>query len=114
MLFSLIGTMVLHSFHLLWTSEQAILFGILLFILVILPVLIIRDVRHRRKIRKIIQSHRDNKLNIAGEDHLKNKKTKGWGMNNSPFRSRKSGLSWGGGNVHASHADRGTRRKPSR
>jgi len=36
--------------------------------------------------------------------------TKGWGMNNSPFRKRKSGLTWGGGNIHASEASRKTRK----
>ena len=36
--------------------------------------------------------------------------TVGWGMNNSPFRDRKSGLSWGGGNIHAANATRGRRK----
>jgi len=36
--------------------------------------------------------------------------TKGWGMNNSPYRKRKSGLNWSGGNIHASVASRKTRK----
>ena len=35
----------------------------------------------------------------------------GWNMNNSPFRERKSGLTWGGGNIKAANASRGKRRK---
>ncbi len=37
--------------------------------------------------------------------------TKGWGMNNSPFRDRKSGLTWGGGNVKGANATRGRRKR---
>ncbi|MBE0650026.1 MAG: hypothetical protein IH595_04205 [Bacteroidales bacterium] len=33
-----------------------------------------------------------------------------WEMNKSPFRNRKSGLTWGGGNVHGSNASRGERK----
>ncbi len=36
---------------------------------------------------------------------------KGWGMNNSPFRDRKSGLTWGGGNVKGVNATRGRRKR---
>ena len=38
--------------------------------------------------------------------HADKENPKGWGMNNSPFRERKAGLNWGGGNVHAANAKR--------
>ncbi|WP_462280168.1 hypothetical protein [Salinivirga cyanobacteriivorans] len=37
-------------------------------------------------------------------------RAKGWDMNTSPFRKRKSGLTWGGGNVKGANASRGKRR----
>ncbi len=37
-------------------------------------------------------------------------KAKGWDMNSSPFRKRKSGLTWGGGNVKGANASRGNRK----
>ncbi len=105
-------------------SERFILIGILLFVVVMLPVLLVREVRQRRKVRRILESHRHRR---EGESSRKEKEAKsdpgtienqgdtkdprGWGMNNSPFRSRKSGLTWGGGNIKASEAKRGTRRK---
>jgi len=39
------------------------------------------------------------------------KVTKGWGMNNSPFRDRKSSASWGGGNIKGANVSRGSRRQ---
>ena len=105
-------------------SERFILIGILLFVLVLLPWLVVREVRQRRKIRQIIESHRQRKepgstrkdreaeKDPGGTEEQDDAEApQGWGMNDSPFRSRKSGLTWGGGNIKASEATRGTKRK---
>lgn len=104
-------------------SERFVLIGVLLFVVVLLPVLLVRDYREKRKLKRIIESHRMKKELEANSkpypgsepDALskQNDQTvpEGWGMNNSPFRNRKSGLSWGGGNIKASEAKRGTKRK---
>lgn len=98
-------------------SERFILIGFLLFVVVILPILLVRDYRHKRKVRQIIESYRaeveadKNTGDMDPEERAGEKRTKGWGMNNSPFRERKSGLRWGGGNIKASEAKRDNRRK---
>jgi hypothetical protein len=102
-------------------SESFVVFGILLFVLAVLPVLLIRNYRQKRKVRQIIESHRirneqrsqHNTEGIPGAHSEPEDQTvpEGWGMNNSPFRERKSGLTWGGGNIKASEAKRGTKRK---
>lgn len=38
-------------------------------------------------------------------------KVKGWDMNTSPFRDRKSGLRWEGGNIKGVNAKRASRRR---
>ncbi len=91
-------------------SKTAILLGIALFVGVILPVLIVRDVREKRRIRKILDSHRNSGSGKASGE-LHSDPARGWNMNNSPFRRRKSGLRWEGGNVHAANATRGERRR---
>ena len=100
-------------------SNSFILIGILLFILVFLPVLLIRDYRQKRKVRQILEDHRQRKAQAStgpttAQEELEGDQDgipEGWGMNNSPFRKRKSGLRWGGGNIKASEATRGERRK---
>lgn len=62
-----------------------------------------------RKITKIIDSYNEKRDNSISIEQGK-AQNKGWGMNNSPFKTRKSGLTWGGGNIKASNATRGTRR----
>jgi hypothetical protein len=80
-----------------------------LIFLVFIP-LMIRDKSIReKKIDEIIQSYKDKKSKKT-EIKKNHKLAKGWNMNNSPFRKRRSGLNWGGGNVHAANAERGTRR----
>ncbi len=96
-------------------SERFILVGFLLFVVVFLPILLVRDYRQRRKVKRIIESYRTGKKGIDSEGEAGKAASpsgaKGWGMNNSPFRERKSGLTWGGGNIKGSEAKRGTRRK---
>lgn len=84
--------------------------GLILLFVVFLPLIIIERYRHNRKIKKILKSFKgtdDKMVQIkAGEN-----KTKGWDMNSSPYRERKSGLTWEGGNIKGTNATRG-RRKP--
>ena len=83
--------------------------GLALLVIVFLPLAIIERYRHNKKIDKIINSYKE-----AGKAAVPLEKgdleAKGWGMNNSPFRERKSGLTWGGGNIKGANATRGTRR----
>jgi len=65
---------------------------------------------YNKKINKIIKSFKDSKKKEGIKPKDKNPTTKGWGMNDSPFRERKSGLSWGGGNIKGAGAKRGTRK----
>ncbi len=83
--------------------------GVLLLGLVFFPLFFIDKYRHDKKITGIIESYKKEKKSTH---QIKKGKsvTKGWGMNNSPFRKRKSGLTWGGGNIHASEASRKTRK----
>lgn len=81
-----------------------------LVLLVVFLIFLFLDRRaHERKIDKIINYWRGKKkpVELSGKNESKHK---GWTMNNSPYRSRRSGLSWGGGNIHAANAKRGTRR----
>jgi hypothetical protein len=58
--------------------------------------------RQKKKIDEII--HRNKKSTKDKIEHSSDvgQKVKGWSMNNSPFRERKSGTSWSGGNIHGS------------
>jgi hypothetical protein len=91
-------------------NKVFLIFGLILLVLVFLPLLIIDKYLHGKKIDRIIDSYKgkDKKTeNIEKGDS----KAKGWGMNNSPFRERKSGLTWGGGNIKGANASRGARKK---
>ncbi len=60
--------------------------------------------------KEIIEQYRtEKKEKTKSEADVKH--PEGWSMNDSPFRSRRSGLRWGGGNIRASEASRQTRKK---
>ena len=83
--------------------------GLVLLLLIFLPLIIIDKYRQNKKIDNIIDSYKgtdERTIHIEKEDS----KSKGWGVNKSPFRERKSGLTWGGGNVHGANASREKRR----
>lgn len=87
--------------------------GIILLGLICLPLAIIDSYREKKKIQEIIQSHREKRIREAEQgvsSHDDSKKPRGWDMNTSPFRTRKSGLTWGGGNVKGARAKRGNKR----
>jgi hypothetical protein len=91
-------------------ADALLLAGVLLVFLVCSPLIIVDRYRHARRIDRIIRTHKDSP---AKDERISTEKTKfkGWSMNTSPFRERKSGLTWGGGNVKGANANRGTRRK---
>ncbi len=79
-----------------------------LFILFV-PLILINRYKENKKLDAIIESYRNKEKK---EEHLKpgESKTRGWSMNNSPFRKRKSGVTWEGGKIHAANARRGERK----
>ena len=85
--------------------------GIGLLVFVFIPMVIFFHRRQNQKIDRIIKSYKGKSATKQGNKKNGETKAKGWSMNNSPFRERRSGLTWGGGNVHAANAKRGSRRK---
>ena len=77
--------------------------------LVFLPLRIIDRIMHERKINRIIRES-EGKERSKEKVNTEPRKTKGWGMNNSPYRERKGGLTWGGGNIKGATATRGARK----
>ncbi len=86
-----------------------LILGLVLLLIVFLPLLVIDRYLHNKEIDKIIDSYKETDKKVVSEKKG-DSKAKGWVVNNSPYRERKSGLSWGGGNIKGSVASRGTRR----
>lgn len=83
--------------------------GLLLVFAVSIPLARFERYRYKKRIDLIKQQK------YAGTDSAKTgtetkSQAKGWNMNTSPFRKRKSGLTWGGGNVKGANASRGKRK----
>jgi hypothetical protein len=90
-------------------NDEFLISGLALIVLIFIPLSIVSRYKQNKKIDKIIASYKGtNKETIQFEKGKS--QTEGWGMNNSPFRERKSGLTWGGGNIKGANASRGTRR----
>lgn len=104
LLFRLIGIFIEFPFNdfLLYT-------GVVLLLIICLPFVIIEKREHNKKIDAIISSYEGKQKKTFTTKKI-NSKTKGWDINNSPFRKRKSGLVWGGGNIKGATASRGTRK----
>lgn len=77
--------------------------------LVCFPLALVDRHQQNKKVNDIIQSYKGKNKNAQAIKHGE-ASTKGWGMNNSPFRERKSGLNWGGGNIKGANATRGSRK----
>lgn len=91
-----------------WNNLFLIL-GLILLMCVFLPLILMDKYRQNKKIKSIIDSYKGsdkNKLHVEKGDST----IRRWGMNDSPFRERRSGLSWGGGNIKGANASRGTRK----
>ncbi|MFW5820147.1 MAG: hypothetical protein ACOCWA_02570 [Bacteroidota bacterium] len=85
--------------------------GIGLLVFIFIPMIVYYNRKQDQKIAEIIKSHKEKTSSKPGSKKDAKTKAKGWNMNNSPFRERRSGLNWGGGNIHAANAKRGSRRK---
>jgi len=87
--------------------------GLILLTGVFLPLVLVDRRRQQRRIRQIIESYKGKISEKKEEDETRSgeqSNAKGWNMNTSPFRERKGGLTWGGGNIKGANATRGTRR----
>lgn len=90
-------------------NKLFLILGLNFLVLIYFPLLLIDKYRHNKKIDRIIDSHKEMNNNTVQKEKG-DSKNKGWGMNNSPFRERKSGLTWSGGNIHGTSASRGKRK----
>ena len=90
-------------------EDVVLIAGLVLLGLVFFPLFLIDKRQQDKKINAIIKSY-EGRNNRAKEPGTSGQYPRGWGMNDSPFRERRSGLSWGGGNIKAADATRGTRR----
>ena len=75
-----------------------------------LPMIFIERYRQNRKLEEIIRKHKKPEQDGIGHSNQAGKKVKGWSMNDSPFRDRRSGATWSGGNIHGSIPKRGGRK----
>lgn len=92
-------------------NDWLLVAGVALLGLVYMPLIIIDRNRHDQKIDQIIKAHKEkNEKNKTAQKKKNTSPPKAWDMNTSPFRERKSGLTWGGGNIKAANATREKRR----
>jgi len=104
LLFSLFGVFVEFPFN-----DFLFYVGLILLLIICFPFMIIERRNYNKRINTIIRSYKgEQKKKITTKKS--NSKLKGWGMNNSPYRKRKSGLLWGGGNIKGATASRGKKR----
>ncbi len=103
LMITLIGTITGFNYNAVFLIS-----GLVLIILIFIPISAIAKYKHNKKIKSIIKSYSDKSSKHHSISSGKSK-TKGWSMNNSPYRKRKSGLNWSGGNIHGSNMSRGTR-----
>ncbi len=104
LMISLIGTITNFTYNAVF-----LIFGLALIILISIPLTVIDKHKHNKKIKSIIKSHSDKPPQHNSISSSKSE-IKGWSMNNSPFRERRSGLTWGGGNIKGANATRGKRK----
>jgi len=96
-------------------SANAFLFytGLFLLFVVCIPTYLYDKHLRDEEIKQIIASYKGKKkepLQIKKGAPNSQGEIEEWGINNPPFRDHHSGLTWGGGNIHAANASRGTRR----
>lgn len=72
--------------------------------------ILIERSRQKNRIDEIIHRHKKSAQEKIEHSSETGKKIKGWSMNQSPFRERKSGTSWSGGNIHGSIPKRESRK----
>lgn len=87
-----------------------LLAGAIIFFLVYLPLIIRKRRQHLDRMEEIIRNYKSGDSQKVADPTGEKSQNKGWSMNDSPFRERRSGATWGGGNIHAANVTRGTRR----
>jgi hypothetical protein len=85
--------------------------GLIVLFVICLPLLLVEKNSPYKSPEKYDRTGSVKKNNAEQEGADVPENYKGWGINDSPFRTRKSGVTWGGGNIKASNAQRGTRRR---
>ena len=86
-------------------SHLFLIIGLGILLVITLPLFYLDRSRYTKHKKLIIKSSQQEKGNPKGKEV---KKTEA--HNYPSFRNQKSGLTWGGGNVHASGAKRGSKR----
>ncbi|HOP05266.1 MAG TPA: hypothetical protein PL017_12685 [Tenuifilaceae bacterium] len=104
LLISLIGTIINFKYNSLFFIS-----GLALIVPTFIISAAIDKYNHNKKIKSIIKSYSE-KPSVHDSMSADKSEIKGWSMNNSPYRERKSGLTWGGGNIKGANATRGTRK----
>ncbi|MCF8231889.1 MAG: hypothetical protein K9J27_06830 [Bacteroidales bacterium] len=96
---------IIFDYH---VSFYFLIAGLILFGLVFCPLALLD--KHRRENRwDTIRDDKKKQPHSQAEGGKKNKR-KGYGVSNSPYRERSSGLRWEGGSVYGANAKRGSRR----
>ncbi|HKK58938.1 MAG TPA: hypothetical protein VJ937_05640 [Salinivirga sp.] len=90
-------------------NNLLLIVGLLLVFAVSIPLGRFERYRYKKRIDHIKQQKHTGTESGKTDTETKSR-AKGWDMNTSPFRKRKSGLTWGGGNVKGANASRGKRR----
>lgn len=86
-------------------NELFLWIGTGILFLVTLPLYLTERNRYKKKKQAILKSFvKDNRKGEAKEHKIKQ------GTDYPSFRKQKSGLTWGGGNIHGSNAKRGSKR----
>jgi len=75
-------------------NDVILIMGLILLGIFIILIIVDKSF-HNRRINNIIQSHERKKADIRPVNKDESKAS-GWSMNDSPFRERKSGLTWAG------------------
>jgi hypothetical protein len=91
-------------------NQIILISGLILVLLICIPTIYVERLRQNRKIDEIIHGNKKSRKIKIWHSSESGKNVKGWSMNNSPFRERNSGTSWGGGNIHGSLPKRQSRK----
>jgi len=106
-LFILMKVFGIYSF---FTGHDTFIWIGLSFFFISVFLLLINKIIEDRKIDRIVSSYKTGKgKKVNQTENLES--SKGWSMNNSPFRERKTGLTWSGGNMKGANASRNTRKR---
>lgn len=87
-------------------NTQLFLYGGLgMLVLISIPLFVMERRAYSKTKREILKEFKNDKKHDFVSESEKNKK-----LNYPSFRKQKSGLTWGGGNIHASSAKRGSKK----